>query len=396
MVDGQPRVLLREGADLKVLREEGIHALQILDPRLRGKVALLDEALMGQWDRLPLDTKLAMYRAKLDLEVDAHHTMVAGLRDQIAQTPPGPTRDALVEELADAGTNLRNLATRLDELHGFGPLDRLRARFGVGRLAERLDQPPRLFRKGTGTTTRPRTKPRPPLRKDRTDIELQKQSKTAKRHPLSKREASPQQKKKDVLKVERVGDEWREVSWRGEFRDKPGIDRYRIVEVTDKRGRKVRIEETVRRGSRPPKWVKRGREASFEGMVAEEASLATTRGLIEEARAKGETIVSLGPLQTSSGHGFDEVYIHFDINGRPEIRIVEVKTYPNRWVPLEDFTAVTRNLSDNLERLRKLVFLPPIQRPAALRGLDPEKLAALRKLFPRPGQKLSPRRGGHP
>ncbi len=69
---GKAIVLVRESAPISALREEGIHAAQLLDQRTAADVKLLDEAHMGRWNSLDLKTKLEMYRAKLDLELDAH------------------------------------------------------------------------------------------------------------------------------------------------------------------------------------------------------------------------------------------------------------------------------------------------------------------------------------
>jgi hypothetical protein len=91
-------VLVRESAPLSALREEGIHAAQLLDPRTAADVKLLDEAHMARWNSLDLKTKLEMYRAKLDLELDAHRRLLTGLLEQIDEMPPGVARDALVDQ----------------------------------------------------------------------------------------------------------------------------------------------------------------------------------------------------------------------------------------------------------------------------------------------------------
>lgn len=144
---GKPRILMRESADVHVLREEGIHAAQILDKRTASAASLLDEANMARWDKLPLETKIEMYRAKLDLEIDAQRTLLAGLRDSADSLPAGPARQTIADQIDGAARNLDNLGGRRVELDSFGLVDRLRARLGRGPLADRLDQPPRLFSK---------------------------------------------------------------------------------------------------------------------------------------------------------------------------------------------------------------------------------------------------------
>ena len=145
---GKAIVLVRESAPISALREEGIHAAQLLDPRTAADVKLLDEAHMARWNSLDLKTKLEMYRAKLDLELDAHARLLTGLLEQIDEMPPGVARDALVDQAGAARRNLHNLGERRIELASFGPLDRLKARLGFGTLSVRLEQPPRLFMQG--------------------------------------------------------------------------------------------------------------------------------------------------------------------------------------------------------------------------------------------------------
>ena len=364
---GKPRILMRESADLHVLREEGIHAAQVLDRRTAHAASLLDEANMARWDRLPLQTKIEMYRAKLDLEIDAQHTLIAGLRDSTAAMPPGPGRAALASQLDAAARNLDTLSHRRIELDAFGPLDRLRARFGRGPLAARLDQPPRLF-----------TKKAPPP--TRGAIDALKADPNAPRRRLPRGQGSPREKV--ATRVELVGQPWPERSMRGSppTPNKKGHDLYRLVEVEYRDGTVIRVEETVVRDSKPPRWVMRGSEANEAGAAAEAASLAQTRQMIDEARARGEKIVTLGSAhQGGGGEGFDEVYFRFKPDGSVEVVVVEVKNYPNRWVPFEDFTAVTDNLGANLDELRRIVRQPRGLLPEMLRDLPPRQLSALRK-----------------
>jgi hypothetical protein len=145
--NGKAIVLVRESAPISALREEGIHAAQLLDPRTAADVKLLDEAHMARWGSLDLKSKLEMYRAKLDLELDAHARLLTGLLEQIDGMPPGVARDALIDQAGAARRNLHNLGERRIELASFGPLDRLKARLGFGTLSARLEQPPRLFSK---------------------------------------------------------------------------------------------------------------------------------------------------------------------------------------------------------------------------------------------------------
>ena len=183
-----------------------------------------------------------------------------------------------------------------------------------------------------------------------------------------------------------MGEPWREWSHRGK-RQVGSADRYRLVAVTTDasppagRVKVAHVPETVVRGSRPPRWVRRGSHAAEAGSVAEVASLAMTRRHIEAMRAKGITVVTLGSgMQNRSGQGFDEVYFEFHPNGRVEVVLVEVKDYSRRRVPLGDFTAVTGDiLKDNLDRLRTVVTQKRGRLPVELQTLTPKQLGDLRR-----------------
>jgi hypothetical protein len=313
------------------------------------------------------------------------------LLEQLDDLPPGVARDALVDQAGAARRNLHNLGERRIELASFGPLDRLKARLGFGTLSVRLEQPPRLFNKAdlgaAGTAAKKTTTKKQAAAAKQAEAHPdpaqfgEPPEPGATRRALSAAEQSPQAKQEGVASVEQVGSEWREHSARGEEKalDAAG-DRYRRVEVTKADGSKTFVDETVVRGSDPPRWVRRGKDAGEAGALAEEASLALTRRKIEAAREKGITMVTLGDsLQNRSGHGFDEVYVEFHPDGRVEIVVVEVKDYGSRWVPLEDFTAVTSNLKQNLEVLSETLLRPRSELPPAFRDLDAGQLRALRR-----------------
>lgn len=397
---GKVRIVMRESAPLSALREEGIHAAQALDPAFAKHFKILDEANLAGWDKLDLRTKLAAYAAKLDLEIDANARLLAGLREEIDALPPGAARTALIDQADATSRTLDTLGSRRVELASFGPLDRLKARLGVGTLATRLDQPARLFTKGksavgpakkvtklkakaakapvaTGAPTilppDPATWGKPP-------------EKGAPRRALSPDERGPRLREKEVVAVDQVGAEWRELSWRGKP-PKEGLEPYRRLEVTiEEPGppptRRIEyVDETVVRGSDPPRWVRRGKDSGEAGAIAEEASLAQTRRYIEAMREKGVTVVTLGPsLQNESGHGFDEVYLEFHPDGRVEIVVVEVKDYRRRLVPFKDFTAVSTNLHQNLQTLTdRLARMPRRKLPPGFRDLDTAQLRAMRE-----------------
>ena len=93
---GRPRVLLRESADPRVLREEGIHLLQSVDPKKADLFRQLDESVLSKWDTLPLGEQISLYGKKLDLEIDGQKRLLKSLEealaaagdDSVAQTNP--------------------------------------------------------------------------------------------------------------------------------------------------------------------------------------------------------------------------------------------------------------------------------------------------------------------
>ena len=389
---GKAIVLVRESAPISALREEGIHAAQLLDPRTMADVKLLDEAHMARWNSLDLNTKVEMYRAKLDLELDANARLLTGLLEQIDEMPAGVAHDALVDQAGAARRNMHSLGDRRIEL---AVVRAARSAQGTTRVRDAQ----RAARTAAAAVQQERAR----LRRCRGEEDGGHEEGTDEGHargPSGSREVrratrarrgaatrshaterSPQAKQKGVMSVEQVGAEWREHSARGETKVvDPAGDRYRRVEVTKADGTKVVIDETVVRDSKPPQWVRRGKDAGEAGAIAEEASLAATRRKIEAAREQGVTMLTLGnDLQNASGHGFDEVYVEFHPDGRVEIVVVEVKDYGSRWVPLEDFTAVTSNLKQNLAALKDKLLLPRSQLPPAFKELEAGQLRALRE-----------------
>src|SRR5262249_22114532 len=79
--EGKPRVLLRESADTKALREEGIHLLQSADPEKAHLFKQLDESVLSKWDDLPLDQQFGLYGKKLDLEIDGQKRLIKNLEE---------------------------------------------------------------------------------------------------------------------------------------------------------------------------------------------------------------------------------------------------------------------------------------------------------------------------
>lgn len=153
--DGKPLVLLRETADIKALREEGIHLLQSKDPKLRKQFKALDEANLARWNKMGLDEQLSLYKTKIDIELDAQTKLIKQLDDQLAALDDPALRKTLLAQRKAAGETLENLGRRLDELGEISPLDRLKMTRGEVPKPQYLDQEPRLFAKSKGLTGDP-------------------------------------------------------------------------------------------------------------------------------------------------------------------------------------------------------------------------------------------------
>ncbi|MCB9764049.1 MAG: DUF4157 domain-containing protein [Alphaproteobacteria bacterium] len=131
-----PRILIREGASPRYLKEEAVHLEQLHSGGFKHQFELLDEARLQGWARMELEDKIAAYSAKLDIEIDAQRRLL----DDPATDP-----DLVVE----ASESLKVLSTRKAEL---------RAMKEGGPEPEWLDdaldieQPPRVFAKKAHVT----------------------------------------------------------------------------------------------------------------------------------------------------------------------------------------------------------------------------------------------------
>ncbi|HZN93475.1 MAG TPA: hypothetical protein VFB81_12260, partial [Myxococcales bacterium] len=150
IVEGRPVVVMREDADPRVLREEGLHALQAQEPRWRERIGTLDERRLASWDRLPLEEQLQLYRGKVEVEIDAQRRLVASLEQELERAR-GTNRDELALQLTRARSALENLGRRLAEVEALTPLQKRAVELGVvdrRNAVPYLDQAPRLFSKG--------------------------------------------------------------------------------------------------------------------------------------------------------------------------------------------------------------------------------------------------------
>lgn len=147
IVNGEPVVLMRQGADPKVLAEEGLHVLQYRDPRFRERIESLGEQKMARWDDLDLDTKVRAYRTKLEVEIDGQERMIAKLRARAESGFFAATRAQAREQLAAAETTLSRLVKRRGEAAALSPDEIEKMAAGLLDPPGWLRQPARMFSK---------------------------------------------------------------------------------------------------------------------------------------------------------------------------------------------------------------------------------------------------------
>jgi hypothetical protein len=149
--DGRPVVVVREGTPINRLADEGPHLLQTRDAETRAKAARLDEATLGRWDSLDLDTQLDLYKTKIELEIDAHLRIQASLEAELARLRAGGASEAdlagVTADLARNRATLRNLLARHDEVGRISPEQRAAIEAGQQKRPQYLEQPARLFTK---------------------------------------------------------------------------------------------------------------------------------------------------------------------------------------------------------------------------------------------------------
>ncbi|MEJ7598971.1 MAG: hypothetical protein WKG01_13770 [Kofleriaceae bacterium] len=133
---------------------------------------------------------------------------------------------------------------------------------------------------------------------------------------------------------------------------------YRWVEVQYSDGKPPTTRAEIKSSKPGTGWIQRGKESGERGAAAEGAAMKEADEALEAAAEAGE-ISSYARLSNKfGGGGFDDVLVEFTGEGKnmqASIRIREIKDYPNRHVPLGEFTAIHDNWAQNLQRLRENV-----------------------------------------
>ncbi|HWV14421.1 MAG TPA: hypothetical protein VN030_03235 [Cellvibrio sp.] len=147
IINGEAVIVVRHGADAKVLREEGIHALQARDKRWASHIGSLEEYHLSQWDSLPLEQQILLYRNKVALELDAQARMIHSLESDIQQASNPLEKNALQKQLAQVKNAYENLARRGGEVGALDALAVANIKAGFSEKPQWLEQPARLFNK---------------------------------------------------------------------------------------------------------------------------------------------------------------------------------------------------------------------------------------------------------
>nr|WP_242589581.1 annexin [Corallococcus macrosporus] len=415
---GKPTIVLKAGADLSELGEEGLHLLQRHDKATRDLVKSLDETALRHWDKLPIEKQVQLYRNKLRLEIEAQESLLASLEGKrgVSMDPAEATR-----RIQQGEKTLENLRQRMKEVDAFTPLELAEFAQGVRAKPQYLKEPPRLFTKKTGPPGKAtakkaakkggggKKKQAPVLTVTDTEPVIAQTGRAndawpntahhaahpdvgpfSKKPPLkddpfiegAEREVFTQaQRERTTLKLDskdtvaQIGPAWEEI--------KPGTTEsryYKLVEVTRVNGEKeyLQLIMSKRSGNR---WEVRGSLTTEAGGTLEnvqskkmtEAVLGNQLGPTEKFRR-----LDFKPLGEAQGSGFDEIIVEFDHAADPKfakLHVVEVKGGGHA-PTLEKFTAVGENLRQNLDELRdKLTDLAW----AKAHGLGPAHLEALGK-----------------
>jgi hypothetical protein len=138
--NGQPQIVMRQGASASALREELTHLAQWkTDPMMRRRMASLGEDRLASWKQVPSADKLELHLDKLEVEADAQRRIIDQLAERAAEDPEAATR------VLDAEETLFELGQRIDELRA------VRGQPNPDAKALGIDEVPRLFAKGAQT-----------------------------------------------------------------------------------------------------------------------------------------------------------------------------------------------------------------------------------------------------
>jgi len=416
MNDGKPTIFARFDAQPAELADEAAHLVQLGDPKLASDLKYLDEANLDDWKKMSVSDKLEFYQRKLNVEIDAKRRTMATLTDP--------------DELETATRNLEDLEGLQADVASITPdqLDKMNA--GLLKEPAFLDQPARAFTKKKVVVDGSA-----PAKPDLAQVDPNAPPPRA----IAKDKKSPDYSTaygdKNVTSVQQHGDVWHErvivtSGYEGKVKSiKPGKNGSTVIEIQTEGGHVQRytieagaeIPETIKKGAPIAKdakladevprdyrwveveyadgtratraeiksardgvgWVPRGREATERGAAAEADAMKEADDVLKAAKKAGD-ITDFAHLPSKhGGGGFDDVIVEFSGAGddlAARIRIREIKDYPNRTVPLGEFTAINDNWAQNLEKLKENVGAAIAGKPPrGFEKLDPDQLAAIQR-----------------
>lgn len=396
--NGETKIYTRHDARRIDVLAEVHHAKQMMDPAMAGEIRMLHGPdLEKNWTQMAAADRLEHFKRKLNIEIDSHE----GMLGDVAGADKAEVRGQL-EDLRDLRRRAEAITpTQLAEMNA-----------GLRKMEPYLEDPAWLFSKKRGErgAAHPEAK-----------IDHPRDEKGMQLFPDGPERSAAFTNLKDVESVHQIGTEWQEhwqitsgydghctavtanakggttveITTKSQTKHyydlEPGSQitvepntgveikrgmplgneparRYRYVEIgfKDKRGA-TRTDRRQEIRTADGEWVQRGSESTNRGKAMEEAAKAQAdEGLAkraEAAKAKGNYFDSHRLEYPQGSGGFDDVLVEFtssEKKPKAKVRVREVKDYPNRHVPLEDFTAILPpgqggNLDTNMGTLRRLV-----------------------------------------
>lgn len=396
--DGRGKIYTTNDARPIDVRAEVQHVKQMQDPAMGGEIRRLHGPdLEKSWDQMAAADRLEQFRRKLNIEIDAHESMLDELR--------GKERKEIAGQLQD----LRKLQKRAEAIT---PAQLAEMNAGLRPMEPFLKDPAWLFTKQRGQRGDAHADAVTTFPKDEKGMRLPDEG---------MERSAAYTNLKNVETVRQIGTEWQE-NWQITSgyegtctKIAPNADGGTSVEITDasgtahtydlEPGSQVLVEvdpnQPISRGTplgnEPPRryryveiefksgkgdksvdrrqeirtsdgsWVQRGSESTNRGKAMEKAARAQADEQLADrkktAEAKGQYFDSKRLVYPQGSGGFDDTLVQF--TGSPEkpkakLRIREVKDYPDRHVPLADFTAILPpanggNLDVNMKALRRQV-----------------------------------------
>jgi hypothetical protein len=410
-LEGGRRVLhVRADIQPGELLDEASHLAQLQDPDMAAQMRLLDEMNFSDWSSTPAQYRLDMYQRKLEVEIDAQRRSL-----RMLEGDPQADRDLL----AEVQRTLEQLEQRQAELAAFTPDQISLMNAGAQPLPQYLNEPPRLFNK------RPReVVGRVELNAPGNAIKTKVDDSSANGYP-------------GIREVRRIGDSWVERTLitsgcdgvvdqvqrrhdgsiitvkahsgrprhyvveaggtvnvepgkavsRGDTLGRESSRQYRLVEIEyDGNPQTVTREEILELDG--GQWRQRGSESTQRGALMEEAARLQVDAELATRLVQGGISGHVRLPHQRGGGGFDDVIVEFQGTGddvTAQIRIIEVKDYPNRSVPLEELTAIRGDgLQKNIDVLMQSVASARQGTPPpGFEHLTPEQLRAILKALRR-------------